>query len=438
MAEFFSMPKQGVDMEEGTIVRWLKKEGDSVRKGEAIAEIETDKTTMEVESLCDGIIRKIYYEEGETVPCHTPLAFIGSEEDEIPKIMQEQTAEAAAEPARRSAVEPAQKSAAESAAPEQKDASGPDTFLYERHLPSKLPPIPEPAMRNEVPVVYTGRIFATPRARKLAQEEGIDIAQVRGTGTSGRIVEDDVRQALARGLNRPGSLPAVHREEVLPFRGIRKATAKHMMTSLSSMAQASMSADIDASNLVSLRTQLNERYKKDNIKISFLPLILAATARALKEHPGMNVQLRGDGIHRRDYVNLGVAVNTDIGLFVPVLEDADLLSLREIDEKVKQLADKARRGALTTEEMSGGSFTVSNLGMYEIDTFTAINNYPETGILAVSRIADRVVAVNGQPAVRPMMNVCLTYDHRVIDGAPAAAFLTSLRHYLENPVWVLL
>ena len=224
MTEFFSMPKQGVDMEEGTIVRWLKKEGEPVRRGEAIAEIETDKTTMEVESLCDGIIRKIYYEEGETVSCHTPLAFIGSEEDEIPEIKQGQAVEAA-EPARRSAVEPAQKSAAESAAPEQgaviesaqraaaEPAAQPAVLARKETagtgLPSKLPPIPEPAMRNAVPVVYTGRIFATPRARKLAQEEGIDIAQVRGTGTSGRIVEDDVRQVLARGLNRPGSLPAV-------------------------------------------------------------------------------------------------------------------------------------------------------------------------------------------------------------------------------------
>ena len=406
MADFFTMPKQGVDMEEGTLVKWLKKEGEPIKKGEMIAEIETDKTTLEVECLCEGLIRKFYHAEGDTVPCGTPLAFIGSETDEIPEVKEA----AAAEPEK------------EEAAAAQENESA-------------LENQPEEALVQAVSA--GGRIFATPRARKLAAKEGVDLSLVTGTAANGRIVEYDVRKFLASGM--PGRKAVrKHQETVIPFRGVRKATAKHMMESLSGMAQAHMSADIDAANLVSMRAQLNKKFEADGKKVSYLDLIIAATARALAEHPDANAVLKDDGIHHRNYANIGVAVNTDNGLFVPVVADADILSPLEIDQKVKTLAAKARDGKLTGAEMSGGTFTVSNLGMYEIDTFTAIINPPETGILAVSRIMDRIVPVNGQPAVRPMMNICLTYDHRLIDGAPAAAFMTTLRHYLENPAWILL
>lgn len=411
MADFFKMPKQGVDMEEGTLIRWLKKEGDPIKKGEMIAEIETDKTTLEVECLCEGIIRKFYCGENDTVPCGTPIAFIGSESDEIPevKIGEETKEEAAPEPAKEETADT--KETVETA--EEPEAEVPENS-------------------------NGGRIFATPRARKLAQKEGVDISEVTGTGASGRIVEYDVQKFIAEGGSGSTKKNRKKKDTVVPFKGIRKATAKHMMDSLQGRAQAHMTADIDATNLVSFRSQLNKKYEADGKKISYLDIIIAASAKALVENPAMNAELLEDGIHEKNYANVGVAVNTDKGLFVPVVKDADILSPLEIDKKLKGLIAKTRDGKLEGPDMSGGTFTISNLGMYEIDTFTAIINPPETGILAVSRILDKVVAVNGQPAVRPVMSICLTYDHRIIDGAPAAEFLTALRHYLENPAWILL
>ena len=204
------------------------------------------------------------------------------------------------------------------------------------------------------------------------------------------------------------------------------------------MAQTNTRMDVDMTNLISFRGQMNARLEGKGIKISFMDLLVAACARALIDHPQANASLRPDGIHYRNFASIGVAVDTERGLVVPVIQDADILSLEDISARSRALIDKARVGALTPDEMKGGSFTISNLGMFEVDSFTAIVNPPETCILAVGRIADRPVAENGQLVIRPMMNLCLSYDHRVIDGAPSARFLQSIKHYLENPVWLLM
>lgn len=431
MADFFKMPKQGVDMEEGTLIRWLKKEGDEIKKGEMIAEIETDKTTLEVECLCDGIIRKFYCGENDTVPCGTPIAFIGTLEDEIPEVN-------IGDPGASDGSVTAGEAPGGIASVSSEQAGN---VAAEKLETAACESVAEPGSseaEEDLTDQNGGRVFATPRARKLAAMENIDINDVIGTGPSGRIVEYDVQQFIAQGGSAGSKKSRKKKETVVPFKGVRKATAKHMMESLQGSAQAHMTADIDATNLVSFRTQLNKKYEAVGKKISYLDLIIAASAKALVENPAMNAELREDGIHEKNYANIGVAVNTDKGLFVPVVKDADILSPLEIDKKVKTLVSETRDGKLKGSDMSGGTFTVSNLGMYEIDTFTAILNPPETGILAVSRIQDRVVPVNGQPAVRPVMSICLTYDHRIVDGAPAAAFLTALRHYLENPAWILL
>lgn len=398
MAEFFKMPKLGMDMSEGTIVKWLKQEGEPVEKGEPLAEIETDKSTVEVESLSSGVLLKRYYAEGVCMPCGTPLAAIGAAGEEAPVL-----------PAGESGEEPPA-------------------------APVQPAPAAQSAGRPE-----TGKIAVSPRARRLAEQESVPLAGLSGTGPRGRIIEQDVRAYLERQRTAPAAgQRRTHIENIAPLSGIRKITAQRMHQSVSEMAQTTHRVDADVANLTDFRRQMNEYLAPEGLKISYVDLLVVICARALIEHPEANASLRTDGLHTFNYANVGVAVDTPRGLVVPVIRDADSLSVREIALTGRELIEKARRGALQPEEMGGGTFTISNLGMYELDSFTAIVNPPETSILAVGRIMDRVVALNGQPAVRPMMNLGLTYDHRVLDGAPAARFLQTIKGYIEHPARLLL
>ena len=414
----FLMPKLGMDMEEGTVVKWLKAEGDTVAKGEALAEIETDKSSVEVESPFSGTILKIYVPEGEAKACGTPIAYIGTPGDAIPAFGD---APAAAPAVPAASTVPAAPKVAPQTAPAKAAA---------------------PAARPVAPAAQLtpgGRLRVSPRAARLAEKNGVELSLVTGTGHNGRIVEQDVRDFIAAGGNVRFSAPAVRtREEtVTPLKGVRKVTANRMRQSLQEMAQTNTRMDVNMSNMISFRSQINARLAKDGVKVSFVDLMVAVCAKALIEHPQANCSLMEDGIHYRNYANIGIAVDTDRGLVVPVIKDADILSIPEIAKASAELIDKARRGALTPDDMKGGSFTISNLGMFEVDSFTAIVNPPETCILAMSRTADRAVVEDGQVVVRPMMNLCLSYDHRVIDGAPSARFLRDIKHYIENPVWLL-
>ena len=412
-AELFLLPKLGMDMEEGAIAKWLKAEGDKIEKGEPIAEIETDKSTVEVESPASGTILKLLIAEGDEVPCGTPAAAIGEPGLTIPTASAPtpKTPEAAPAP-----VPAAQQPAA---------------------APAPRPAVTAAAKPAPAAVINTGRIRVSPRARRLAEKNGVDLRCVPGSSFGGRIVERDVRDFMAR----PAEAQRVVRvpeETVTPLAGIRKVVAKRMSQSLSEMAQTNTRMDVDMTNMIAFRSQLNAKYAADGVKVSFVDLLIAACSKALLAHPDANASLLPDGIHRRNFVNVGVAVDTERGLVVPVLKDADILSIAEISRQNRALIDKARTGSLTPDDMSGGTFTISNLGMYEVDSFTAIVNPPEICILAVSRTVDRPVVVNGQIVIRPMMNLCLSYDHRVLDGAPAARFLQEIKHNIENPVWLLL
>jgi len=391
----FRMPKLGMDMEIGIVGQWLKAEGDTVKKGEPLVEVETDKAMVEVEAPRDGVLLKIFCADGDEAACGSPIAAIGEAGQAIPDPQAPAAAEAPAQPAPR---EPA------------------------------LQPVPQPAA---IPAAGQ-RIIASPRARRAARENGVDLHSVPGTGENGRIVEQDVLDFMGSGI----PTARVAEDRVVPFTGMRKIIATRMRQSQQEMAQTNMSMDVDMSNMISFRSQINQRLADTGVKVSYVDLLAAVCARALAENPQANASLEADGIHYRNYANIGIAVDSQRGLVVPVIKDADILSIPDISRKSKELIDKARKGSLRPDDMQGGTFTISNLGMFEVDTFTAIVNPPETCILAVGRIADRVVAVNGQPAVRPVMNLCLSYDHRIIDGAPAARFLQCVKHYLENPVWL--
>ena len=394
-AVFFHMPKLGMDMEVGIIGRWLKAEGETVKKGEPFVEIETDKAMVEVESPCDGVLLKIFCVEGDEAPCGTPIAAIGEAGQVVP--------------------DPKTTTAKETTVPTQ--------------------PEPQPAAVVPAAPPRTGeRVIATPRARRAAEENSGDLKAVSGTGENGRIVEQDILDFMKF------SAPAarVAKDTVVPLTGMRKIIASRMRQSQQEMAQTDMRMEIDMTNMISFRMQINQKLAKDGLKVSFVDLLAAVCAKALTEHPQANASLEEDGIHYKNYANIGIAVDSERGLVVPVIKDADILTIPAIAAKSKELIEKARKGTLRPDDMQGGTFTISNLGMFEVDSFTAIVNPPETCILAVGRIVERAVVVNGQIVARPIMNLCLSYDHRIIDGAPAARFLQCVKHYLENPVWLLM
>lgn len=431
MAEIFKMPKLGMDMEEGTVEQWLKAEGDGVKKGEALAEIETDKSTVEVEAPAEGILLKIIVPAGECVPCGTPIAVIGAAGEAIPEL--DAAAPAATEQAPAAAAAEAPAAAPAAAVPAAAPAA-----------PLQKAPAAAPVMGTAPAPALTpgGRIRSTPRARRLAEKNGLDIAFVKGSGSQGRILEADVIDFMESGAACAPASSArtlrVKTDTVSALTGVRKVTARRMLQSLTNTAQANHKIEVDMTNLLNFRAQVNARLEASGKKVSIVDILVKICALALIENPQANAQLREDGLHSLNYANIGIAADTPKGLVVPVVKDADILSLEEISAASKALIAKARDGKLAPDDMSGGTFTISNLGMFEIDSFTAVLNPPETCILAVGRIADRVVALNGQAVIRPMMNLCLTYDHQVIDGAPAARFLQTVKHYLENPVWIMM
>ena len=450
MAEKVIMPKQGLQMTEGTIIQWLVEEGGACVEGEPLFEMETDKLTITMDSPASGTLLKIVRGEGETVPITETIAVIGEPGEDISAILAEavSAAPAAAEevPAEAPAAAPAAPAAsapvkaADSGArkfstprarmrAEEKNfdiadipASGPDNLVIERDV---LSYVPAPAVK------------ASPLAKKVAELEGVDLAEVSGTGAHGKIMKNDIlaaaaaraaaKSAMAEGTG-SGRAP-----RVVPMSKSRKIIGDRMMESLQNMAQLQHTVTVDMTNSALLRAA----YKKKDIKISYNDIVLKAVTAALMDYPIMNASIVDGGIEMHDYVNIGIAVAIDNGLVVPNIKDADLLKLEEISVLSKELGKKAKDNTLTLDEMTGGTFTVSNLGMFGIDSFTAIINPPEAGILACGAIKKTPVVIDDEIVVRPMMPLTLSYDHRVTDGAPAAQFLVRVKEYIEQPVLML-
>lgn len=397
MATEVVLPQWGMNMTEGTIVKWLKKEGDPIEEGEPFAEIETEKIETQFESPASGVIAHILVEEGETVPVGTLLVIIAEPGEVVPR------------PASRPPV-----ATATSAPP----AS-----------PAASPAPPPAAPRPSTPAQAAGpSVQIIPAARRLAQEHGIDLAQVRGSGPGGRITEADVRQAI-EARSRPAA-------QGTPLTGMRRAIADRMLQSVQNMAQVTLHTEADVTELVSLRHALLSQWRSHRIRPLDFDLVIKATARALKEHPRLNATLIDDRINQSPEVNIGIATAVADGLIVPVIHQASEKSLLAIAQQVRDLADKARKNALSRDEVSNGTFTITNLGSYDIDAFTPIINPPQVAILGVGRIVDRPVVFEGAIAIRSMMTLSLTFDHRALDGVPCGEFLRALRRYLEQPGWM--
>ena len=411
MATPLPMPKLGLTMEEGTILKWRKGEGEAVEKGEIILDIQTDKVEYEVESPGGGLILKTLAGEGAVVPCGTDIAVIGEAGEDI------------------SGFEGEPDKAPEKAEPTVADA------------PATPPPAPAPAPAPAAPVpaqtAPAGRVFASPAARRVARELGIDYRVLTGSGPGGRIVQADVRAAAASGLPAAPAAAASGPAAVAsstPLAGMRKIIADRMLASWSQVPRITMQAEVDLTNLLAVREASRQAWENDlGVRVSINDLILFYTARAVRRCPAVNVRLAENALEQMRDVNIGVAVAVEQGLMVPVIRGADQKSIDAISRESRALAEAARAGALGLDALAGGTFTISNLGAYGVDHFSAIINHPESAILSVGAARERAVVRNGEVVARTTAFVGINADHRLVDGAPAAEFLATLKDMLEHP-----
>ena len=426
------MPSLGFDMTEGKVARWLKQEGDRIEKGQVIAEIETEKATVEIEATVSGILRKITVQAGETVAVGTVIGIIAGEDErpaEAPK-PRAPSPPPAPSPGEEGRQKPGERRQ-EAGERRQESEDRRQKAGERREEPVETREEPEEA--EEGPPER--RIKASPVARKKAEEAGIDLARIAGSGPGGRIMERDVQAAVEAGPSREE--PAAEAEppegEVVPLNRMRRAIARRMAESKANAPHFYVTVEVNMDEALKIRNQLSE-LAPDAEKISVNDLIVAAAARALKRFPNLNASYRDGSLLKRSRINIGIAVALEDGLIPPVLRDADRKTLQEIAAESKALGERARAGRLRSDDLGSGTFTISNLGMFDVDEFIAIINPPEAAILAVGAVTRRPVATDGEVRIAAMMKATLSVDHRVADGAEAGRFMQALKKLLENPL----
>jgi len=429
-------------MEEGRLVKWVKNEGDAVKTGDVLAEIETDKAVMELVARADGVLRKRMANEGDASPVGTVIAVIAGADENIDALV----GAAGGVPA--AAAQPAQAAESGAAAAGGSGAKAPANQPVAETKEAAAPSGPAPA-RPAGPSQQgngarpgagarpaSGRQRSSPLARRLASERGVDLGGIQGSGPGGRVVKRDIENAKARG----GAARSAAAERLasegdfkdIPLSQIRKTIARRLAESNGPVPTFFLTAEFDATRAAEMREQLAEM--GDEYKASFNDIVIKAVALALSEHPEVNAHWLNDKIRQFNRIHVAMAVAVEDGLITPVLFDADRLQLWEISEKARDLAKRARERKLTPEEYTGATFTVSNLGMFGIDQFTAIINPPEAGVLAVGGVEAKPVVIDGAVEVRQRMRVTMSCDHRAIDGATGAKFLQTLRRLIENPL----
>ena len=414
-----TMPRLSDTMEEGTVATWLKKIGDSVAEGDILAEIETDKATMEFESFQSGTLLYIGLKEGESAKVDSLLAIIGPAGTDVSGVAANFSTDAPAKNAE---------------APKQEAPKAEVAKATSKQETSKVE-----ASKPATNTTSNGRLYVSPLAKKIAEEKGINLAQVQGSGEHGRIVKSDVENFVPVAPSATasvGKFVAVGQEdfEDIPNSQMRKAIAKALTNSKFTAPHYYLNVEFDMENAMAFRAQFNTI---PDTKISYNDMVVKACALALKQHPQVNSQWFADKMRLNNHVHIGVAVAVTDGLVVPVVKFANEQSLPQIGAAVKDLAGKARNKKLTPQEMEGSTFTVSNLGMFGIDTFTSIINQPNSAILSVGNIVEKPVVKNGQIVVGNTMKLSLACDHRTVDGATGAMFLQTLKGYIENPVTML-
>lgn len=432
MAEYIVMPKMGLTMTEGFLTNWKKSEGDMINSGDTLFDVETDKLTNSYEAKSSGILRKIIVREG-TVKVLEPVAVIGDADEDISALLAQ---------------------------------SGSNVPVPENKADVKTPSMAP----SETPAA-AGRIKISPRAKKIAQDLGVDISSVSGTGPGGAITEDDIKAFAEKPVNKKISPAAaiaaeqlnvdtnqiqketrIMKDDVIKFKldeelmkyaspmetrktmtTMRKVIAKRMHESVQTSPTVNYNLKVDTTALKQLKDDL-----KDAVKLSYTDILVKIVSMVLLEHPLLNSSVDGNEIITRNYVNMGVAVALPEGLLVPVVKYANVKGLKDISKEIKDMGQKAKNNELTADELTGGTFTITNIGMFGIESFTPIINQPEVAILGVNTIEEEARVVDGEIKIKPMMNLSLTADHRVVDGAVAASFMAKLKQYIEKPGMLLL
>lgn len=417
MATIIIMPRLGLTMIEGTIIRWLKKEGDKVEAGEPIIEINSDKSNVEVEAKESGVLRKILVPEGSTVPILTKIGVIGTEDETIPDFNEEK------DPEQKPDNKTKDTSDIKVSPKARRLAKELDVDINKIYATGNYCIIGEKEVREFV----EKRQKTTPLARKLAEENGVNIDKI--SKGNERITKEHVLAFAAQKCDEDNAMPCL---------GMRKVIAERMTLSKTTIPHAYISLDVDISKLLKLRNDLNEVVEKDyGVKLSLNDLLIKVTAVVLSRNELVNSNFLNDKIILKRNVNIGLAVSVENGLIVPVVQNADKKTIIEIARNTKYLIEKARNGNLVSEDYQGGSFTISNLGMYEIDHIIPVINPPETAILGLGRIVKKPVIIDDEIVIKPIINITLSFDHRVIDGAAGAKFLREIKHLMESP-WELL
>lgn len=434
MAEFIVMPKLGLTMTEGTVSNWRKREGDNVKSGEVLFDVETDKISNEVEATSDGVIRKIFIEEG-TVEVLKPVAIVASADEDITSLLTE--------------------------------IGGGEKEEIDETIEKK-------EIKEEASTATTAKkVKASPKAKKLAAELNVDISRIEGTGTQSSVTEEDVRkfvkeskkaekktsptaavvaEQLGVDINQICKDSRIMKNDVIAYKEredfvamvnpqeirksmstMRKVIAKRMLESQQVSPTVNYNLRVDTTNLSIFRNQI-----KDTVKVTYTDLLVKILSKALLEFPLLNSSIEGNEIIFRNYVSIGVAVGLEDGLLVPVVEYANSKGLKEISREIKELATKAKNNELQPQNLTGGTFTITNIGMFGMESFTPIINQPEVAILGVNAIVQTPVAVEGQVTIKPLMNLSLTADHRVVDGSVAAQFMARVKEYIEKPALLLL
>lgn len=419
MAEIIRMPKLSDTMVEGVVAEWHKKIGDSVEEGELIAEIETDKATMEFESFFDGVLLHIGVEKGKGAPVNDILAIIGEAGEDVSALLKEEEANEAKAPEAEVKEEP--KKEVTKSTPKV-ETSKPAPVKVAAEAPKAQPSYSDNGVDLKI----------SPLAKKLAMDKGLNLSQVKGSGEGGRIVKRDIDNF--RGGNAANFINRESYSEV-PVSQMRKTIARRLGESKFTAPHFYLTISIDMDNAMAARASINKSIAPN--KISFNDLVIKSCASALKEHPSINSAWMGDTIRRNDHVNIGVAVSVEDGLLVPVVRFADGKTLTQISSEVRELATKAKNKKLQPQEWEGNTFTISNLGMFGIEEFTAIINNPDSCILAVGGINQVPVVKNGEIVPGNIMKVTLSCDHRVVDGVAGSQFLQTFKNLMENPVLLL-
>ena len=441
MAEIINMPRLSDTMEEGTLAKWFKKVGDSVKEGEILAEIETDKATMEFESFHDGVLLHIGIDEGSTAPVDSIIAVIGSKGEDISSIIKgvnavEEEPKPVVEEEPKPVVEEEPKPVVEEE-PKPVVEEEPKPVVEEESKPvveeESKPDIKQASLSNE----STDRILISPLARKLATEKGIDIKLVKGSGDNGRIIKRDIDSHKPTNYSqfiqpRPSITESSNESQNSTM---RKAIAKRLSDSKFSAPHYYLNIECEMDNMISFRKQF---VNTQNIKISFNDIIAKAVSLSLARHPKVNSRWYDEKIVFYDHVHLGVAVAVEDGLIVPVVKYANSKDLPEINSEIKDFAERAKNKKLTPAEIEGSTFTISNLGMFGIESFTSIINQPNSAILSVGAIMEKPIVKMGDIVVGNTMKLTLACDHRTVDGATGSLFLKTLKEYIENPVSILI